>query len=209
MHPDKAQHTIHRLEGFSDIVIGFCLAQLGLNLVLPRSGADMFSVWASTTFFISAFVFIAVLWWLHHRTFSTFFALTMPMVVLNFAMLCGLILTLYFLESTFRIAELGENPGRFLGLCVFSLVVVYSLVGTMLLVGLIARRAELPPDDIRWGVEQLTRLAFAILFGLGAGTYLVLSKHSITIASAAIVSVIAIIVARLLPRWLTAKTRRA
>jgi hypothetical protein len=54
---DKAQHTIHRLEAFSDVVMGFCLAQLGLNLVLPSSSTDPRSIWGGIAFFVAAFAF--------------------------------------------------------------------------------------------------------------------------------------------------------
>ena len=34
---DKDEHLLHRLEAFSDIVIGFCLAQLTFSLRNPFS----------------------------------------------------------------------------------------------------------------------------------------------------------------------------
>ncbi len=190
------QHTTHRLEAFSDIVIGFCLAQLGLNLVLPKSATDLFGLWESTTFFISAFIFIAVLWWLHHRTFSWFFVLNAPMILMNFAMLCALILTLYFFESTVRIAELGQSPARLLSMCIFSLAIVYTLAGLMLLIGMALRRAELPVDEMRWGIGQLTSIAIAVIFGLAAGTYLALGTHAALAFYAAVGSAIAVLAMR-------------
>jgi uncharacterized membrane protein len=202
MYADQAQHTIHRLEAFSDIVIGFCLAQLGLSLVLPKSASDMFSVWESTTFFISAFIFIALLWWLHHRTFSSFFVLSIPMVVINFGVLCGLILTLYFLESMVRIAGLGQNPRLFFSMFVFSFALVYTLMGLMLFVGLLVRRTELPNPEIHWAIGQLTNIIIAVLFGLAAGTYLASSAHPRGISYAAIgVAIVAIVTRRLLLPW--------
>lgn len=38
------ERTIHRLEAFSDIVIGFCIAEMGANLLFPRSGAELPSI---------------------------------------------------------------------------------------------------------------------------------------------------------------------
>jgi uncharacterized membrane protein len=207
MGPDKAGHTVHRLEAFSDIVIGFCLAQLGLSLVLPKSSVDMFAVWESTTFFISAFILIAVLWWLHHRTFSAFFVLNIPMIVLNFGVLCCLILTLYFLESVEHVAGLGQNPARFFALFVFSFAFVYALVGIMLLIGLVARHAELPATEIRWAIGQLTSILMAVLFGLIAGTYAALSPPVADIAYATVALSITIVVLRrfVFRRWLNQK----
>ncbi|HYL27763.1 MAG TPA: TMEM175 family protein [Candidatus Nitrosotalea sp.] len=203
------ERTVHRLEAFSDIVIGFCLAQLGLSLVLPKNAADMFSVWESTTFFISAFILIAVLWWLHHSTFSTFFVLNIPMVVLNFGVLCSLILTLYFLESLAHVAALGQDPSRFFTLFVFSFALVYTLLGVMLLVGLLTRRAELPQTEIRWAVNQLTSILMAVLFGLIAGTYAALSPHIEYVAYATVALSVTVVIMRriILRRWLGSLSR--
>jgi len=204
MHGDNDERTIHRLEAFSDIVIGFCLAELGLSLVLPKSATDTFSIWESTTFFMSAFVFISVLWWLHHRTFSTFFVLTMPMVVLNFTLLCALVLTLYFLEAVAHVAGMGQDPTLFLTLFVYAFTVVYALMGSMLLAGLLVRRSELPAGEIRWAIGQLISIAVAVLFGIAAGTYALLNLHGISVFAAVSAVAIGIAVLRrlLLPRWL-------
>jgi uncharacterized membrane protein len=210
-HMDRAQHTIHRIEAFSDIVIGFCLAQLGIGLVLPKNATDMFSVWQSTTFFVTAFILVAVLWWLHHRTFTSFFVLVTPMVVMNFAMLCGLVLTLYFLESIVHIANLGQDPSRFFALFVFAFAFVYTLVGLMLLAGLLVRCAELPADEIRWGAGQLVSICLAVTFGLAVGTYLILKAHAAPfIAYTAIAVAVAImVISRLFLRpWLADKAAR-
>jgi len=204
MKDERTQHTIHRLEAFSDVVIGFCLAQLGLSLVLPKSESDLTSVWISATFFVSAFLFIAVLWWLHHRTFSAFFVLNVPMVVINFAMLCGLVLTLYFLDSIVRVAGLGQNPAIFFSLFVLSFALVYALAGAMLLTGLFLRRTELPTSEIRWAIGQLTSIASSILFGIGAAAYVALRSHSAQIGYAVIAAAIALAVLRRIAvrRWL-------
>jgi uncharacterized membrane protein len=201
---DNAQHTVHRLEAFSDIVIGFCLAQLGLSLVLPKNATDVFSVWESTTFFISAFILIAVLWWLHHRTFSSFFVLNMPMVVLNFGVLCGLTLTLYFLEGMVRIAGLGQNPALFFSLFIFSFSVVYALMGAMLLVGILVRRSELHAAELRWGINRFASIAIAVVFGLAAGAYAAVRPHIAWIGLASIVFAIGAGLLRriVLNRWL-------
>lgn len=129
---DKSYHTVHRLEAFSDIVMGFILAQLGVNLVMPKNAGDTFSVWASATFFISAFVLIALLWWMHHRTFNTYFVLNLGTIVMNFGMLGSLILTLYFFECVVRVASAGQNPTLFFVLFVYSFALVYALLGGML-----------------------------------------------------------------------------
>ena len=200
-HDDRDRHTVHRLEAFSDIVIGFCLAQLGLNLVLPKGSNDVTGVWASTTFFITAFIFIALLWWLHHRTFSTYFVLATPMIIMNFGVLCGLILTLYFFESVVHVATSGQNPIIFFKLFAVSFALVYSLMGGTLLIGLLLRRPELAPSDVRWAISQLTTIAITVLFFVGAA---ITAAHPARIIYAAAIAYALVFLVRrtLLRRWL-------
>ena len=201
---DRSQHTVHRLEAFSDIVMGFCLAQLGLNLVLPRGGGDVASVWASSTFFVGAFLFIALLWWFHHRMFSAYFVLNTPMIVMNFGVLCGLILTLYFFESFMHVVAAGQNPVVFFNVLVFSFAFVYALLGAMLLVGLLMRRNDLPAADLRWGIGQFVTIAISVTFFVAAGTYAALSAHRSWLGYSAIVAAATVFVIRriIMPRWL-------
>jgi uncharacterized membrane protein len=201
---DKAQHTVHRLEAFSDIVIGFSLAQLGLNLVLPKAPSDLTAVWTNVAFFIGAFFFIALLWWLHHRTFSTFFVLNTPMILLNFALLCALILALYFLESVVHVSASGQKATVFFDLFAFTFAVVYALLGCMLLAGLLTRRTELPASDIRWGIAQLVSIAIAGSFFVYAGAYSMMNApHGALVYVAVAAALITFVVRRvILPRWL-------
>jgi uncharacterized membrane protein len=201
---DRDTHTIHRLEAFSDIVMGFCLAQLGVNLVMPKGAADAASVWASATFFISAFVLIALLWWMHHRTFSTYFVLNLPMIVMNFGMLCGLILTLYFFESVIHVASVGRDARLFFALFVYAFAVVYTLLGGMLLMGILVRRKELSAPDMRWGVNQVASIPIAVVLFVAVGTYAVVTTHrgSVEYAAMAMAAVIFLVRRVILPRWL-------
>jgi uncharacterized membrane protein len=201
---DKTAHTVHRIEAFSDIVIGFCLAQLGLNLVLPRAATDATSVWANSTFFIGAFVFIALLWWLHHRTFSTYFVLNTPMILMNFAMLGGLIITLYFFESVVHVAATGQSPVVFFELFVFAFAFVYAMLGGMLAAGLILRRTELAPSDLRWGIGQIVSVVLAVLFFAYLGGYSLAHARRGSIVYIALAAAVTVFVVRriILPRWL-------
>jgi uncharacterized membrane protein len=201
---DKAPHDVHRLESFSDVVIGFCLAQIGLTLVLPKNATDVSTVWSSSTFFIAAFIVIVALWWLHHRIFSTYFVLNAPMVFMNFGMLGGVILALYFLESIVHVSAAGGDPSWFFALFAIAFAVVYALLAGMLLVGLFLRRAELPPADLRWGIAQMVTIAMAALFFVFAACYATLALHRVAVTYLAFAVVAAIVLVRrvLLPRWL-------
>jgi uncharacterized membrane protein len=200
---DRSAHTVHRLEAFSDIVMGFCLAQLGVNLVMPKSGGDAANVWANCAFFIAAFIFIALLWWMHHRTFATYFVLNLPMIVMNFGMLGGLILTLYFFESVVHVASAGNDPRIFFGLFVYAFALVYALLGGMLLFGIIARRHELSAADMRWGISQLAGIPIAVIFFVVIGIYVATTHHgSIAYAAIAVAASVFVIRRIILPRWL-------
>ena len=204
MHDAKAQHTTHRLEAFSDILIGFCLAQLGVNLVMPKGAGDTFSVWASSTFFVAAFLLIVLLWLMHHRTFDTYFVLSLPTIIMNFAMLGSLILALYFFECVVHVASAGQNPRVFFALFVYSFGLVYALLGGMLLSGVVARRHELPKTDLRWGVAQVAGIPMALLFFVAIGTYVVTGTHRGSVVYATMLAAAVILVVRriILPRWL-------
>jgi Endosomal/lysosomal potassium channel TMEM175 len=67
--PGGDERTTHRLEAFSDIVIGFCMAELGLSLVIPKDAAGLASSWANLNVFAVSFVLIALIWWWHHKFF--------------------------------------------------------------------------------------------------------------------------------------------
>ena len=207
VHDEKNYHTVHRLEAFSDIVMGFCLAQLGVNLVMPKGAGDTFSVWASATFFVSAFILIALLWWVHHRTFSTYFVLNLGMIFMNFGMLGALILTLYFSECVVHVVSANQNPSVFFALSLYSFALVYGLLGGMLLFGIVARRHELSPADLRWGVTQIASIPIAVVLFIAAGTYGVMNAHRSFVAYSAIaVGVVIFLVRRvILPRWLRSK----
>ncbi|MGA8574250.1 MAG: TMEM175 family protein [Candidatus Cybelea sp.] len=201
---DRAQHTVRRLEAFSDIVMGFCLAQLGLNLVLPQSYADAASVWPNVGLFIASFALISLLWWLHHRTFSTYFVLNTPTILMNFAMLCALVLTLYFFESVVHVSATGRNAAVYFNFFVFAFAAVYGLLGAMLVVGLRLRYSQLLPADIRWGIGQLSSIAIAVLFFVFVGTYASLRVHGLSMGYLSIATaVMAFLVRRvILPHWL-------
>jgi glucan phosphoethanolaminetransferase (alkaline phosphatase superfamily) len=151
---ETARHTIERLEAFSDIIIGFCIAEMGLNLLLPESPKLFSSIWVGTYGFVFSFVMISILWWIHHRLFRSFFVLNTASVVLNFAMLGSLVLMVYFQQMALRFIAGGGEPGEALQLWMLCYGVVYGLVGAMVAIGLRTRWKTLSIDDLRWGVSR-------------------------------------------------------
>ena len=187
--------------------MGFILAQLGVNLVMPKNAGDTFGIWASATFFVAAFVLIVLLWWMHHRTFSTYFVLNFATVAMNFAMLGVLILTLYFFECVLHVASAGQNPTTFFVLFVYSFAIVYALLGGMLLFGIVARRRELSAADMRWGISQVASIPIALVFFVAMATYATLGafRGSIAYIAFAMAAVIFLIRRVILPWWLRHK----
>lgn len=86
------ERTLHRLEAFSDIVIGFSLAQLGAaevftkTMTLNASGAIAF---------FASFAIVCSLWYFHHRLFQSVFVPRALPVVLNFFWLAVVVLLVF------------------------------------------------------------------------------------------------------------------
>ncbi len=188
------QHTIHRIEAFSDIVIGFCLAQLGLNLTMPKNGAELTVILANTAFFAIAFYFIVVLWWFHHRIFSTFFVTSKLTRITNCTMLGGLVLNQYFLQALVHVFAVDQNPDVLVRLYCFSFAFVYLLLGVMLFVGLLARRATLPIKELHWGIQRIVNIVMTIGFFAFAGSAVVVTNHDVTFDRSGFLFVLAIVV---------------
>ncbi|HKU81012.1 MAG TPA: TMEM175 family protein, partial [Candidatus Tumulicola sp.] len=111
MRGDGERETVHRLEAFSDIVIGFCIAEMGINLLIPHTVAELPHIVLGTAGFVFSFVLIAIVWWIHHRIFRTFFVLNQLNVALNFAMLGALVLMVYFQQVSLHFIATGQDPG--------------------------------------------------------------------------------------------------
>ena len=108
--PGDVERTIHRIEAFSDIVMGFCLAEIGLGLSIPRTG-DNANLGGNVFAFVASFSLVVMLWWNHHRLFRTYLVLTRATLFMNFALLGGLVLMLYFLQIGTRDIEVqGGGP---------------------------------------------------------------------------------------------------
>jgi uncharacterized membrane protein len=102
------EHFVRRLEAFSDIVIGFTLAQIGATLVLPGHPADLVAnLWWLFTF-VWTFAVVCLMWWLHNRLFRTVFVPTPASVVANFGLLAAIVLLVYLAEVMAHSATLAD-----------------------------------------------------------------------------------------------------
>lgn len=97
------ERFVHRLEAFSDIVIGFSLAQLGASLVVrPASQLASHPGWFAV--FLWTFALVCFSWWNHNRIFRGTFTPTAWALVCNFALLATVVLIVYF-------AQVFARPG--------------------------------------------------------------------------------------------------
>jgi uncharacterized membrane protein len=96
------RHLIGRLESFGDIVVGFSMSQLALQLEIPRSASEVFAHSLRYVVFFAAFGVVSMFWFRFHRIMSTGFAPRRPDVVLLFAFLAFVALTPYALVTYSR-----------------------------------------------------------------------------------------------------------
>lgn len=167
----RDERLIHRLEAFSDIVIGFSMALLAINLQPNVAGVD--KLLPAFVAFLVSFGFVALLWWLHNRLFAYYFTATPVTIVLNFAALAGVALFIFattavahkFMEPDVRVTTIAPFLSLWMGLYGAALL----LLGTLYAVGLRARWAELTYPVRRWGVAR------ALNSGVGGAALLVIA----------------------------------
>ena len=161
------ERLIHRLEAFSDIVIGFCIAELGLSLRVPGSVAALAHTPMTVVQFGVAFILIASLWGLHNRLFANYFVPNRVSITLNFFMLAALILTVYFFQTLRSLGSVSPLPAAY---CLASFGVVYLLLGVMWALGSANRWAELSDTLAQQGVRRAGSLIIigGSMFAFGA-----------------------------------------
>lgn len=94
----RDDYFLHRLEAFSDIVIGFSLALLTLNLTLPNNASELLASRSLLETYVITFALVCLMWWSHYRLFRYVFVPTFINVVLNFASLMTIGLLIYFMQ---------------------------------------------------------------------------------------------------------------
>ncbi len=161
------ERTIHRLEAFSDIVMGFCLAEVGLSLVLPKSVAELGAMWIYLNAFAFSFFLISMLWWYHHKLFVTFLTLNSATIVMNFVLLAALVFGIYFQRVTIHFLTDGIDTRIPLRLWLGSMAVIYGLLAAMYVFGIWERRRSLDASAMHAGLS-LTYQAAISAVGLAA-----------------------------------------
>lgn len=128
--PSSERHFAGRLEAFGDIVAGFSMSQLALQLDIPKTPEDVFGHASRYLVFFLAFGVVSVFWYRFHRIMSSGFAPNGVDVILLFAFLAFVALTPYALVTYMRLhaAEGFSAQGVMLYLGVFLGVVGFSWI---------------------------------------------------------------------------------
>jgi uncharacterized membrane protein len=158
---ETQQRLIHRLEAFSDIVIGFSLAQLALSLAIPKTGAaGLLEDPAPLIAFTITFILVCGMWWAHHRLFTHYFVPVPVMVALNFVTLAGVSFSVYSVQLMLHPGHTALDFAFYEG----SLAGVYMLLGVQYFYGWTVRRTVVPAKVAVGGLR-----ASLMLFGIGIG----------------------------------------
>jgi uncharacterized membrane protein len=161
------EHFIHRLEAFSDIVIGFTLAQIGATLVLPEHAAGLLNgPWWFVTY-LWTFSIVCLMWWMHNRVFRTVFSPTPLSVILNFVLLACIVLMIYFAELLTHAQTLVDFVVA-ARLYYAALAVTFALTAVLTGLGVAASRSELSPEILARALRSRCANGFAAAVVLAA-----------------------------------------
>ena len=175
---ETEQRLIRRLESFSDIIIGFSLAQLALSLTIPKNGAlGLLENPAPLIAFIITFTIVCGMWWAHHKLFVHYFVPIPIMVILNFVTLAGVSFAVYSVQLMLH-AGTSATPGHpaiaghaslDFAFYEWSLAVVYSLLAVQYFYGWAVRRKVVPPTIADRGLRAALMLGgIGVVFGVVA-----------------------------------------
>jgi hypothetical protein len=169
---DRNRFT-RRLEGFSDIVFGFALAQSAFALEIPKTLDGVYAKSGDLFFFAVTFAVIAAFWIMHYRVFHYAFAGGRIDVILNFVLLAAVALLPYVLRLYIQF------PDSVIGSAAYAaeLGVGFSLLAALEIRGLRALGPSMAPKPLltirraSWrhavaGGVFLLSLVFIALFGL-------------------------------------------
>jgi uncharacterized membrane protein len=110
--------------------MGFSLAQMSLNLVVPAHAADVYSKPVALFAFFATFLIVASTWYSHHWLFDYLFVPTASTIVVNFATLASLVWLVYQFQLFLHFAPTPDGQ-----LALLSYLTTFAV--TWLLLGLL------------------------------------------------------------------------
>lgn len=171
MHRDASEERlVHRLEAFSDVVIGFSLAQSGVQLAIPAAG-EAFHFHPFPLFaFLVTFGTVCGMWWSHHKLFDRYFVPAPLSIVMNFASLAGVIFVVYSLQVWLHS---GPRDGSAYAMYFGAFGFVCAMLAIQYAIGLRLRGDSMEPQVFRDGRRGLLRLAGLTLIFAVSAAYIV------------------------------------
>ena len=126
--PLGERHLVGRLESFGDIVLGFSMSQLALQLEIPKTPHDVFAHGIKYVVFFGAFALLGIFWLRFHRVMAIGFAPRAVDIWLLFGFLSFVALVPYSLITYTRLIgpagyareSVALYLADFLGVAVFS-----------------------------------------------------------------------------------------
>jgi uncharacterized membrane protein len=126
--PAGERHLVGRLESFGDIVVGFSMSVLALQLEIPKTPRDVFGHPLNYVVFFVAFALLAIFWLRFHRIMAIGFAPRPLDLALLFAFLAFVALAPFALVTYMRLLgpagysreSVSLYLGDFLGVGTFS-----------------------------------------------------------------------------------------
>lgn len=167
----RREHTVRRLETFSDIVIAFTLSELALVLRLPQHTRDLLTHPINLFFFLASFALVCSLWWLHHRLFARCFYPDTISVLMNFAFLAS---TVYVTYSFLLITTFSDVIA--LSAYAVSIGFAYSLIALLFAKGLRDPRIKLDEIERRYNAHLASRVGVAGVGSLVAAMFGILGR---------------------------------
>jgi uncharacterized membrane protein len=144
-----------RLESFSDIVIGFCLAQMAINVVIPAHAIDFITHPVAIGAFLLTFVVVARFWWIHAEIMRNYFVPIPLMVLINFAALAAVVLQIFSLQLFVHFAANDVDGITAVRIYVGVFAITYMTLTALVALGMRARWPELSVALRRNGVRKL------------------------------------------------------
>lgn len=190
-HEERAERLVRRLESFSDLVIGFSLALLGLTLAIPHHLIDLVTnPWWLVAYFWT-FAVIASIWYTHQRLFSYYFTVRPYTIFLNFVLLSMLGLMVYFVQVFVHVA--GE-PDKVWAFVVYFCVqgIAFTVMGVLYAHGVRSRWERLDGELRYSGVRQATRMLASGIFIL-IGALITALRHPQSMEDAVVLAFVAMI----------------
>jgi uncharacterized membrane protein len=120
---DKDAHLVHRLEGFGDVVFGFSVSQLALQLNLPRTPQDLVGDPIRYFLYFATFAALAGFWLRFHRMLVGAFRPEPADLIAVFFYLAFIGLVPYALYANSHFAMMHSTDAARLGLAAYLLCI--------------------------------------------------------------------------------------